>query len=172
VQALALHAQLPLGQRHDAALCAVPQHRPALAATLLDAGELLRRQHKQLVGQRNGSLVDQFVDARLRTFEPFKHRQQRLATASQHTFCLRPVVAMHDLQSSLCFRILHGGFLVDGFSSASSLLSNSPGNRDLKFQLRLGHHLCLEIHWLCNRTNPNEAASLMADSSTTSLQTR
>ena len=58
----------------------------------------------------------------------------------QHMFDLRPVVAMHDLQRGLCFRILHGGFLVDGFRSTSSILSNSPGNRRLKFQLRLGHH--------------------------------
>ena len=42
-QARALHAQLPLGQRHHAALGAVPAHRPAGAASLLGAGELLRR---------------------------------------------------------------------------------------------------------------------------------
>ena len=58
--------------------------------------------------------------------------QQRLAAAGQHPFDLLSVVAMHDLQSGLCLTIFHGGFLVDGFRSASSILSNSPGNRRLE----------------------------------------
>ena len=33
------------------------------------------------------------------------------AAAGQHTFDLRSVVAMHDLQGRLCLTILHGGFL-------------------------------------------------------------
>ena len=138
-QPRALHPQLALGQRDHPALGAVPQHLATVATTLLRAGQLLGRQHQQLLDQRDGGVVHQLVDARLRPFEQFQHRQQRLAAAGQNPFDLRPVVAMHDFQRRLCLTILHGGFLFDGFRLASSILSNSPGNRRLKFQLRLGH---------------------------------
>ena len=106
-----LHAKLSLGQRHHAALGTVPEHGPTVATALLGAGQLLRRQHQQLLDQRNRGVVHQLVDAGLRPFEQFQHRQQRLTAAGQHALDLRSVVAMHDLDGCLCLTILHGGFL-------------------------------------------------------------
>ena len=59
--------------------------------------------------------------------EQLEHRQQCLAAAGQHPFDLRSVVAMDELQSGLCLTIFYGGFLVEGFWLARSILSNSLG---------------------------------------------
>jgi hypothetical protein len=84
--------------------------------------------------------VHQLIDARRRPLESFQHRQQRLAAAGQHSLDLRSVISMHDLQGRLCLTILQAGFRFDGFRLANSILSNSPGNRRHKFQLRWGHN--------------------------------
>ena len=103
-----LHSQLALGQRDHTALRAVPEYRAADAPALLGPGQLLGRQHQQLLHQGDGRLVHQLVDARLRSFNQFQHRQQRPAAAGQQSLDLRTVVAMHDLQGCLCLTILHG----------------------------------------------------------------
>ena len=129
-QPLALHAQLPLGQRHHAALGAVPEHRATVATSLLGAGQRQCRphQHQQLPDQRNNGLQHPLVDARLRPFEQFGHRQQCLAAAGQQSFGLRPVVAMCDLQCGLCNRILTGvcSSMVSGGKLAAVELSWKP----------------------------------------------
>lgn len=97
-------------------------HRPVVAATLLGVSQLLRRRHQHLFDQRHSGLVRQFFVARLRPFEQFEHWQQCLATSGQHPFDQRSLVAMHDLQSGLCLRMLPVGFLADGFRLASWIL--------------------------------------------------
>jgi hypothetical protein len=68
-QPRAPHAQLALGQRDYTAPGTMPQHRPALAPAPLGAGQFLCRQYQQLLGQPDGGVVNQFVDAGLRVFE-------------------------------------------------------------------------------------------------------